>query len=497
MINSFFKFTFFFAVAIFVQEVSGQDRNFTGRLPATQLNNASFYPRVNGGSLFVSSGSFVVFRTAEPLVPGTGGFIQIYRLDRVFGDIVLVSKVHGTNAPAPGHCYRPSISDDGNLVAFETAVDLLNGGDTNGLSDIYVRDLTFNTTKRVSIRDDGTEPNGSSNYPSISGGGSFVAFTSSASNLVPTGQDANGSKRDVFRAFVTAPHIPEIVSLNNDTPPAQSLLSHSYFTLGAGRAISDDGCKVVFVGSPCDWDDDPGDCAPGINCLCPQPDNDCAGCQTGDEVAQAYMRDLCLNPPRTFRVSRVFSNGSFAAGNRNSYTVAIDGRGDDIAFSTRAANLPGDTDFYEDIFQFRLLLGDPNEINGPNNNGLLRASRPLGGASSNGNSTAPSVSDGGAFVAFASAASNLVTGDTNARTDIFVTSVGDPYGGPDFKIVRYSMTMTSGTFGITLGEANGDSVNPDIGFFSAGGWAPGPAVVYESLATNLVAGDTNGLRDIF
>ena len=94
-----------------------------------------------------------------------------------------------------------------------------------------------------------------------------------------------------------------------------------------------------------------------------------------------------------------------------------------------------------------------------------------------GPSSTPSISANGRYVAFASVASNLVSGDTNGFPDIFVRD-----------------TQTSTTFRVSVdsggNEANGNSSAPSIS-------ADGRYVAFESFASNLVSGDTNGYRDIF
>ncbi len=85
---------------------------------------------------------------------------------------------------------RPIFSYTGRFVAFESRYALVPQ-DTNGVSDIYVRDRTTNTVRRVSISTTGAQAiGGESTHPSISGNGRFVAFQSRAANLVPG--DTNG-----------------------------------------------------------------------------------------------------------------------------------------------------------------------------------------------------------------------------------------------------------------------------------------------------------------
>jgi len=89
----------------------------------------------------------------------------------------------------------------------------------------------------------------------------------------------------------------------------------------------------------------------------------------------------------------------------------------------------------------------------------------------------PSISAGGRFVAFASVAANLVAGDTNGAWDIFIRD----------RAKRETERVSIGSRGA---QADGNSYNPSI---SAGG----RFVAFASVATNLVAGDTNGAADIF
>ena len=100
-----------------------------------------------------------------------------------------------------------------------------------------------------------------------------------------------------------------------------------------------------------------------------------------------------------------------------------------------------------------------------------------GGAQGNSVSGDPSISTDGRYVAFDSLASNLVLGDTNGLEDVFV---------------RDRLTGTTERVSISTGgtEGNGFSAIPSIS-------ADGRYVAFESVASNLVPGDTNGTRDVF
>jgi Tol biopolymer transport system component len=104
-----------------------------------------------------------------------------------------------------------------------------------------------------------------------------------------------------------------------------------------------------------------------------------------------------------------------------------------------------------------------------------RVSVATGGAAGNSNSLNPSVSDDGRFVVFGSAATNLVTGDTNNKRDIFVHD---------------RQTGTTRRVSAGAAQANNDSVSPAIS-------GDGRVISFSSTATNLVTGDSNTVADVF
>lgn len=103
----------------------------------------------------------------------------------------------GAQGPGNANSARPSMSADGTRVAFYSYANNLAEGDDNHFRDIYVRDISRDYTARVSLASNGDEPNGPSDTPSLSGDGKRVAFTSSATNLAGEGGDRNGVD-DVF-----------------------------------------------------------------------------------------------------------------------------------------------------------------------------------------------------------------------------------------------------------------------------------------------------------
>ena len=92
-----------------------------------------------------------------------------------------------------------SISAGGRYVAFFSGASNLVGGDTNSRFDVFVHDRRTGTTRRVSVSSNGTQGNRVSGWPSISADGQYVAFQSNASNLVP------GDTNNMYDLFVRGP----------------------------------------------------------------------------------------------------------------------------------------------------------------------------------------------------------------------------------------------------------------------------------------------------
>jgi Tol biopolymer transport system component len=144
-------------------------------------------------------GRFVAFVSeSRNLVPGdTNGVADVFVLDRSLGTIERVSVASGGGqSNGDSGLYAPAVTPDGRYVAFASLASNLVPGDTNGTWDVFVRDRVRGTTERVSVGAGGEQAKGnSSGAPALSADGRFVAFQSFASNLVPG--DTNGAT-DVF-----------------------------------------------------------------------------------------------------------------------------------------------------------------------------------------------------------------------------------------------------------------------------------------------------------
>jgi RHS repeat-associated protein len=500
-----------------------------------------------------ADGRYVAFRTAAPLVAGdTNGTDDIFVYDRSTGVMVRASVGPG-GTQANSYSVSPSISADGRYVAFESYATNLVAGDTNGLPDIFVYDRSTGVTARVSVGPGGAQSNGYSFDPSISGDGRYVAFRSSASTLVAG--DTNGFI-DVFvydrSTGVTARVSVGLAGTQANDNSYETAISgdgrYVVFRSAASNLVAGDtnGALDVFV-----YDQIAGAVADPS----PLPETTRASVITGGGQANGDSTnlpsvspegryvvfesaasnlvagdtngtgDIFLQDRQTGVTSRVSVGPGGAQSNGQSTYTAVSADGRYVAFTSYASNLvAGDTNGQPDVFVYDRQAGV-----------TTRVSVGLAGAQPNGYSAYVSMSADGRYVAFTSYASNLVAGDTNGFPDVFVydrstgvttrVNVGpggvqangssyQPVMSSDGRYVAFRSTATNLVAGDTNGtddifvydrllgqltrvsvgaggvQANGFSLSPSIS-------ADGRFVAFESYATNLVAGDTNGQPDIF
>ena len=144
-----------------------------------------------------ADGRFVVFASgADNLVPGdTNHAYDVFVHDRSTGTTRRVS-LSSDGAQANDYSFIDDVSADGRFVLFSSYSSDLVPGDTNGRSDVFLRDRQLGTTRRVSLSGGGAQANGSSGGATINAAGTVVAFWSDASNLVP------GDTNDLADVFV-------------------------------------------------------------------------------------------------------------------------------------------------------------------------------------------------------------------------------------------------------------------------------------------------------
>jgi archaellum component FlaF (FlaF/FlaG flagellin family) len=391
--------------------------------------------------------------------------------------------VSSAGAQGNGNSDDLTISKTGRYVAFSSLASNLVPGDTNGVSDIFVRDRLTGKTTRVSVSSAGVQGNAASTWPSISGGGRFVAFQSNASNLVPG--DAN-AVRDIF-----------VRDRKNHTTKRISASSPEANGASGAPSISADGRFVAFDSS--------------ATTLVPGDTN---------AVSDVFVRDRKLGTTR--RMSR---SSTGAQGNELSSYAAISGDGRFVAFASDATNFAGgDTNTFGDIYVRDRKTGTTRRVS-------VRS----GGGQADSDSYYPALSGGGRYVAFESSATNLVSGDSNVAADIFVRDrktgktrrVSVRSGGTQGNLAAYDaaisgdgrfVVFTSNATNLVSGDSNLSrdvfvrdrltgktkrvSVSSGGGQGTVGGGpgkisADGRFVAFNSFSSNLVSGDTNVFYDIF
>jgi Tol biopolymer transport system component len=196
--------------------------------PGVQPNNYSKFADISG------DGRWIVFQSfAGNLVPGSiGTSDNIYLYDRLGGSVKRLSNGPGGNGGS-GNSVWPTISSDGSAVVFVSVANDLVPGD-GGSIDAFLYLLADGSLRRVSAPSGG-EPNGDVyDQPSVANGGRFVAFTSTASNLV------TGDSLGLTDVFVRDVQANTITRANLTSAGGEA---NGY---GIGAAISADGCKIAF-----------------------------------------------------------------------------------------------------------------------------------------------------------------------------------------------------------------------------------------------------------
>ena len=376
-----------------------------------------------------TTGRFVAYWSdATNLVPGdTNNANDIFVYDRESGKTQRVN-VGSSGIQAKGQSYNPALSADGRFVAFESYAGNLVPKDTNGRGDVFMRDRKMGTTQRVSQGPGGIQTNGDSEEPTMSADGRFVAFISSASNLVAG--DTN-RRRDVF-VHDRQTGTTQCVSLGRGGVQSNG---HSDIP-----KISANGRFVMFS-------------SPASNLV--------MGDTNG--VSDVFVRDLKLSVTQRVSLGQGGIQGTDA-----SYGDAISADGRFVVFSSDEANfVPGDTNGVGDTFVRDRQTGTTERVSlGPDS-----------AQGFSGQSNGASISADGQFVLFISWVDTFVPGDTNNQGDVFLRN----------RRAGTTRRVSLGSGGV---QSNGDSYPAVLS-------ADGRSVAFTSYASNLVRGDTNGQLDVF
>jgi uncharacterized repeat protein (TIGR01451 family) len=330
--------------------------------------------------------------------------------------------------------YYVSISENASVVGFESFASNWGPDQTDlNFVDIFTRNRTTNTTRKISVGPNGEQADQRSFDPAVSANGRYVSFISYATNLVPgdtNREDYVDNGLDVF-LYDWVTNTLKRVTLTWDGKQIDG--NNVGF-------ITPDASHVVFSSN-------------GIN-VESSPSN-------GDRLSAIYIRNL-----QTGAIERITKapDGSYpndiVVGAQPSY----DGRF--IVYLSDATNLVTDTNGVRDV-----MLYDRQTQQ------TILVSKPIGGGQSNGTSSPAVISSDGRYIAFRSFASNLVPGDTNGQSDIFVYD-------------RVLSTMELVSVSSTGALGNGESKDPAI-------CGNGRFVSFTSVATNLVPLAHNGQRQVY
>ena len=442
--------------------------------PAAELisvrdpNQPSLTP--NGSSVLSSSSvnssaRFIAFWSeADDLVANdTNGLRDVFVRDLLGGTNVLVS-VNTNGVSGDGYSTDSAISADGRYVAFTSSADDLVSGDTNGATDVFVRDLQTGATTLVSVNAFGTGPGNAASYsPVVSSNGQFVLFHSQANDLYAVTGSPNGMDNLFWRdlagnqtyqlttnqsgfAVTAASMTPDgsLVALaTGNISPYVAPLSHIYLWESASASI-------VYSLS--------GSLSTAFGPMALSPN----GLKL---VYNSNFEGPLVPTTQLMAVDRV-SNTNWVIASYKGYSSSSPRFSADSRFLAYVAS-PGATIFYTNqVFLYDFLTGT-----------ILLVSHGYDGVSlGNNHSDSPAISSDGRFVSYRSDASNLVPGDTNQVPDIFL-----------YDQLTGATTLITGN---RFGGADNRSLSP---LFSG----DGRTLVFQSWAGDLTLNDFNRELDVF
>lgn len=390
-----------------------------------------------------------------------------------------------------------ALSGNGLVAVFSTAAGNLVTDDTNGRGDIFAHDLATGATQRMSVSSFGaegtTETCVASGVLDLTPDGRYAVLSTVSTNMLPgihpsdsepslairdraTGEtfgpsqdgDCAGPRTVIATAAAISANgqriaftSPEQNLVPNDTNGALDIFLWDRPS-GTISRVSVSSTGQEHHGDPSGFTDSPSISADGMRIAFHSNAPDLSPAD-GNAWEDVYMRDT------TTGLTRLVST----PGNDASYGAAISADGLVIAFVSQANNLvPGDTNGAADIF-VRVL----------SESGFTCVSVSSGGAQADAGSVTSehqdsvAISADGRFIAFPSIASNLVNGDTNSASDIFVRDT----------VLATTERISLATSGAQANApSHGAAISPD-----------GRFVAFQSDATNLVPTDTNGLTDSF
>jgi len=379
-----------------------------------------------------------------------------------------------------------SISDDGQIVVFDSTSSNLVIGDSNADFDIFAKNRRDNSTYRLSIATDGSQANGPSVDPKVSADGRYVVFSSDASNLVLG--DTN-SLTDVFLHDISM-GITTLISKNDNNE------------IGNGTSetatISADGRYIVFVSESTNFSLTDNNITRDIylhdrlnattilvssnslgavaNGESISPDISTDGnlivfASLADNLVASDSNsnsDVFIKNMSSQQVQRISVSSTGIEANGLSDTPSISGDGSVVAYRSTATNLVANVSTISKQIYVKDMTTGENELVSVNNQG---------DTANKGSFFAIGLSDDGRIVAFYSEADNLGSNDLNQTWDVFIRD----------RVRNMTQLVSVNSDGI-IGDGN--SFLPSIN--SAGNY-----ISFGSSATNLILDDSNASWDIF
>lgn len=397
----------------------------TGAVERAQANaSGSIVGGVTNAPAMTPDGRYVAFQL-NYFDASTGAMTRLYLKDRSTGELVRIDRTSSGLLQTTGAAITPAISADGRFVSFASNNTNVTLFDTNGLQDVFVFDRTAFTSQRAAVTG-GVRANGDSGEAMISRDGSRVIFTSDATNI--TDNDANlvrdaflfnnGSTAFALRATNSLVQRADSPTLSGDNAWV------GFRTVTTNIVTGDTNNKPdVYIGNQDSFvfyrasTDSSGAQVTAGTVLGPVSLNQNASLivfRASDTTLVAGdsngYEDVFLKNRSSNATSMVSTTAGGVPGNGDSSQSMISDDGSRVAFTSLATNFAADdSNGVSDIYVKILADGS-----------IVRASSAADGTPGNAASSAPSLSSDGRYVAFLSAASNLVPGDDNGRIDVFV-----------------------------------------------------------------------------
>jgi len=398
--------------------------------PPTVGNGDSIDPNIT------PDGRFVVFSSsASDLVPGDNDFftLDVFLRDRLAGTTTLVSDSL-TGSGGNGDSTAASVSTNGQFMVFQSDATNIVSGDTNAATDVFLNDVVNAQLYTISIATNGITGNGASTDPVMTPDGRYVAFISTANNLVPN--DTNNIP-DVF--------VRDVINGTTVCASVGALTNATIGTTMSSPAITPDGRYVAFFST-----------AKGL-----------AAGVTSASQGEIYVRDLVNNKTiwaSTNAAALATRSASFAPIPAHP-VISDDGRY--VAFKSGATNIPAGTPDFDFILQFDSVA----------NTTTLVSTNGLSPVAFHDDAYGPEMTPDGRYVAFVTHETIPIFGTlTNIGVRVWDRTTGSN--------VLASITMGGQFPSNTISES--PAMSPD-----------GRFVVFRSTATNLVNGTTSNLFHIY